>query len=570
MTAVNKSRYRVINFITERILEPREMNLLQSISQGYDATGAISSYEESAMYRQGALLNTVVSVTGLNVSFNPVDNTQPMQIFIRDRWEQFLTSEAVTTSLGSGVVLYLNWEIDRVTLAQDSDLQDLTTGEPTAEMGQLVLSVSATDNSGTALNSTQLAKNTSPIILCQFVLSGGVYTISPIDNVLAPSKGNATTSGLVRLTTSTSGGIAVAADDPSLTNSRPSADGSVHDSSVRTPVSTGTTNADGTPQYNLSSDIGGISAAKIILTGTTQLLSDGWALLNSWISGLVGSFNAHFTAPLGLSNTHPLPTASQIGAAPISHVGQPLGLATSHPAEVDTNSGGFSVHRSVGGGASDDPAFGVFAGSTLISCLDHSGDVFSSVAGTVVATPQAGLWSGALGAMSTIAYVLAQHVNQVSHANPHGLAASDIGAASTSYVDSSVANILAAAESYTRTVLPVISINAVGVAGGTFLIIRFAPNINSGQGNIEVAIGTGTVGHGGVIPLPNGNYSYGSSVSGMFASISASQAFSGGRTINNMNFSLSGFTATCMVSDNNNTPTYGTGTWTAVAWRLDA
>ena len=105
----------------------------------------------------------------------------------------------------------------------------------------------------------------------------------------------------------------------------------------------GVLNSNGTEVYKLptdgGSDISGISAAKIVLIATTQLLEDGWNALLAGVSNLWDSFDSHYTAVLGLSNTHPVPTAAQIGAAPISHVGQVLGLVTSHPPVVVTQSG---------------------------------------------------------------------------------------------------------------------------------------------------------------------------------------------------------------------------------------
>jgi hypothetical protein len=74
--------------------------------------------------------------------------------------------------------------------------------------------------------------------------------------------------------------------------------------------------------------------------------------------------------------------------------------------------------------------------------MRHDGDIFSNLANGWVASPSSGP-TGSLGFMSRLASVLAFHVNQVSHANPHGLAAADIGAATTSYVDASSASAIA-------------------------------------------------------------------------------------------------------------------------------
>ena len=78
------------------------------------------------------------------------------------------------------------------------------------------------------------------------------------------------------------------------------------------------------------------------------------------------------------------------------------------------------------GSGVDDPAFGVFVGGAPIVSLNHDGDISSTVAGHFGAAPGGSFAGGSLKHMSLVAEVLSQHVNQVSHANPHGLAASDI------------------------------------------------------------------------------------------------------------------------------------------------
>lgn len=451
----NPSRYRTLDYIAERILEAREVNLAQSISQNVDSGGNITSYGLSALYRQGALLNTTISVSGSTATLAPTNNTLPMQIFVRDRWETILSGEipSVTVSTGN-TTLYLNWQLALVTSVQDPTLVDSTTGEPTANAGELQLSFSLTDTSALSLSGSQLAKNTSPIIVCTFTQNGATWTPSVADNVQSPARANQTTGGLVKLTTGTASGVAVSTDDPRMSDARNVLPNAVTDASVRTPVGTGSTNADGSAQYTLGPDPGGISAAKIILTATTQLLSDAWTLLKSQVSSLLASFNAHATATLGLSNTHPFPTPSQVGAAPASHVGQALGLSTSHPPEVTANSGGFSVTRDPAVTPSaNDPAFGLISGTTLETGLLHNGDVTSSAAGAYTASPGGtGITvTGSLKLLSTIAGVLAQHVNQTSHGNPHGLTLGDLGAVSLTQEQNDIANTLASAKTYTNT-----------------------------------------------------------------------------------------------------------------------
>lgn len=570
--AVDQTRYRVVDFVGGRILEAREMNILQDISQGVSTTGATTSYEQTAIYRQGALLNATIAISGSVVTISPTDNTQPVLVFVRDRWEAFTTSELTSTTItGSVGFVYLNWQLVLVTSIDDPTLIDGDTGQPTANMGQLVLEISATDDSARAVAATELAKNTITIQLARFALLGGTYLQTNLDNLNARSYANAKTGGMTKLTTNTSAGIAVADDDPRMSDARAPIAQSVVDASVRTPTVQSGTNADGTPVYDLTVDAGGINATKIVLQAGKQVLSDAYAWLKNSFTSLLGRYNNHEGVILGLSNTHPFPTPAQVGAAPKSHIGLPLNLSTSHPATVNQSSGGFVVNRisnpdgsfsSIGG----DPAYGVYQGANNIASLNHNGDIFSALANTVVASPGGGPinYSGSLGYLSWIATVLADHVNQNSHANPHGITLADLGGAgvSQSYVDGQDAAVLAAAKSYANSIASTLTL--YGVNG--YMVMRFAPNSLSGSGAIEVAFGSGMINHGGTIPLPSGNFSY----DAFLATVSPGNIGNTSNTINNIRCSLSGPVVTAYVTNNNNTVITGTANWMAIAWRGNA
>jgi hypothetical protein len=357
-------------------------------------------------------------------------------VFVRDRWEAFASGELTPVTLTTGQTnLYLNWQLVIVTSADDPTLVDGGTGAPTAEMGQLVLEVSATDDSVRAVASSELAKNTTTITLASFSVSNGVYTLVPSDNVFTRAKGTNQTSGLVSLTTGTSSGVAASSDDPRLSDTRTPTTGTVVDASVRTPISPGGTNSNGTPIYSIASDPGGINASKIILQASTQALSDAWAWLVGAFNALLNRYNAHEGIVLGLSNTHPFPTPGQVGAVPLSHVGLPLNLATSHPATVNQGSGGFVANRTPNPDGSfssspNDPAYGIFEGGNLRASLNHNGDVYAALANNLTVTPGGGsavTYTGPIGLMSNLATVVRDHVNQVNHANPHGTTLADIG-----------------------------------------------------------------------------------------------------------------------------------------------
>lgn len=501
--SIDRTRYRQIQFVGARILEAREMNDLQDITQGFafdDVTPA--SYALSGIFRQGATYNVNVGISNKTVTLSAIDGTKPMLVFVRDRWEAIKTAEIASplTLSPSGPLqtdIWLNWELHVRTSSDDPDLIDSITSDPTANMGEMILVVGLTDTSGVSLTGSQMAKNTSAISLFNFTHTPTSLSQNFVDNVIPQALANSQVSGLVKATTNTP--IVVSTDDPRMSNTRGASDGSVHDATVRTPSAAGGTNADGSPTYNLTGDIGGINAAKLIWLGGTQLVSDALSYIKSLATSITARYNAHEGAALGFPTTHPLPTAAQVGAAPLSHVGLPLGLATSHPPVVNVDSGGFQVNRSTGNGGDADPAYAVFVGGNPIVAMTHLGEVFSNPAGLFTASPliesgDVGLGSGPLTFMSKIAQVLSQHVNKTSHKNPHGLAPGDIGAATTGYVDSSIANVLAAAENFTNSVSPFLSLSltnvtGTGILGGTYLILRHAPNNGNG---IEIALGFGT------------------------------------------------------------------------------
>jgi hypothetical protein len=465
--AVDQTRYRQLEFIGAKILQARELNWVQEISQGVAVIDNETPVDGQLqpLFRQGATYNIKTTISGLTVTLSSNDGVNPMMIFVRDRWELFpRTNDDCTDSLGTNpgnhsitltnieTVVYLNWELRIRTggpTGDDPTLTDALSNEAVASGGELILHLSHTDTSNVALSASQLAKNTGAIPLLTFTNTGTALVLVPIDNVFAQAQGNTLTSGLVKTTTNNP--TVVSTDDSRMSNNRGVIDGSVHDSSVRTPIAAGGVNADGTPTYNLVGDVGGISAAKLIYIAGTQLVSDFIGWIRTGYNNLLTRYNLHEGNFLGLTNTHPLPTAAQVGAAPLSHVGQALGLSTSHPPVVNVNSGGFVVNSSGFGNTVNDPAFGLWIPQGLAAGLNHNGDVYSSLANGWIATPGGSLLSGRLGSMALVAAVLSQHVNQISHANPHGLAAADIGAATTGYVDTSVANILAAAENYTNS-----------------------------------------------------------------------------------------------------------------------
>jgi hypothetical protein len=563
----NRSRYRYISFVGGRILQSREMAKLQNIATGLDDTNARTSYDLDALFREGATLNITPTITvgTKTVTLTATDGTKPMLIFVRGRWEALTPAEAPAVTLTvAQTQLFLNWQLRKVTSAEDTQLVDTVTSEATAEMGELDLQVTPTDDSARVAAVTEFEKNLSPIVVYTFVHGGSTMTLTPASNVNTQALADANTAGLVKLTTLTSGGQAVSNDDPRMSDGRTPLDGTITDVKVQPPVAAGGNNADGTPIYNVPNS-GGILAKSVIYAAGTQLLSDFLTWIKTGYNSLLSSFNTHVTSKLG-TGSHPMPTAQDVGATPASHQGLPLGAPGSHPPVVAQSQGGFQVNRDASvTPTAGDAAYGVFEGATKKVALQHDGDVFSLPANAKSANPIApATTTGPLGLMSIIAAVLSEHVNQTSHKNPHGLILSDLGGVAQSYVDTQDAGVLASAKTYTDSHIAGVTISFVAVTNGFYLIVRFAPN-NSNA--IELAFGSGFANHGDSIPFPPSF----SIAAGATVSLSPRVIFDPNHPAHGLNCFLSGGNTVIMsMQDGSGNTWFGSVNWTSLAWRQGA
>ena len=459
------AQYRRFIFIGGRYLEDREMNTLQSFYLNAEEQG------EGSIYREGATFNVVPIVTGNTVTLTPINDTLPMLAFVDGRFEPFTSGigsdgntwscfnplDFTADSSPGTYSIYLNYEIAIISAGpsgptNDPTLVDTLTSAPTAEAGQLNMNITLVDNSSTPLNNTtQVEKNTIPIVLFNIVRSGGgSLSVSYLDNVFAQSQATEYVSGLVKTTTGNP--VVIAEDDPSVTNARDPVAGSVVNASIATLVPGGT-NPNGSPITPVTSGPG-LSSDNIIYSTLSTTLTWVLGALFGWIgntsllgtgnlmSSIIATLVAHVGVPLGSNATHPMPTAAQVGAAPLSHVGQNLDLSTSHPPVIQTDTDAWTV---IDTGA--DPsayAFQTRNGSTVKGGILHSGDVYSGPANAITSVPAiGGFYSGPLGLMSNIALLLSQlaSVPAVNLA-PY---------ATISYVDTTEASILGTAEAFTTS-----------------------------------------------------------------------------------------------------------------------
>lgn len=573
----NPARYRSVVFLGNRVLQDRELNKLEMIYRGVDAGNNVTVEDLSALYNDGAHYNIQPNINGATVTFGPIDATKPMLVFARGRWEILQAAEAPPITLTTtNLNVYLNWHLVLRTSTDDPTLIDVTSGQPTAEMAEMVLSVSQTDDAARALANTEFDKNVTTNLMFTFVYSLGNFALLSTAGPRKQTLANHLRAGFVTLSTSTSGGQAVASDDARLGDARAPALASVVDASVRKPVA----NANG--QFDLTTDPGGIGTSKLVHQPTHTTGESAIETARTTANAAQGLITNHVGKALG-TGVHPMPTATDVGAAPNSHVGQALGLSTSHPPIMNVDSGGFRVNRSGAPAASTDPAYGVFNGTSLTAGLMHDGDVFAAKAKQFSAAPKVetgdvGLYAGPLGSLSQIALALSQHINKTQNKNPHGLKLTDVGGVDTGYVDSQVAGAIAAAEAYARSLAPGFHFYVVPVSLPSFKI-TYTPgggapvgpqnagtyyifSVSQGAGVVEFAIGFGTGNDGDTIPLPNGFYS----PARFIGSASTNYAFNSDHPCHLIDCSLQGNRINSKYADAEGHIWSGAVNWTAVCW----
>lgn len=555
----NPSLYRFIDFIGGNILDASNVSLLQT------ELGRLGLQGLGQLYNQGTLLNAIFNITGSSIVFTKANSSFHVFAFINGQFEDLgstISISGIQPVAGSNNLLYLNWSWDIKTSADDSTFVDGVTAEPTIEAGQLSIDVSWTDTSGVPINlGTQFGKNTSPIIIAHFDMSGSPVVATYINGVAPYADGNPNQAGFVRLTDNS--GLAPGNTDSRLSDQRTPLDLSVTDTKVKNLISsgfnstslpgwianhvysvasqivdsngnvetvvsvagTGTSQTPLAPTWNLSlggqtidnaganqvvwvnggtastvkydpatPSQGGVFTDHIIYSTLKEKLTDFLDTVNTSIENTLIALGNHIGKPLGSSLTHPFPTALQVGAAPASHVGQSLGLGTSHPANVNSNTGGFTVTET-SPTVSGDAVLLSDSSSARKAAITHSGDMFSVLANAANAqggngTNGTAVNTGTLGLMSLIALVLAEHVNYKSHGNnnPHHLNAADIGSVDAAFVDQQVQSIVDDVTAYTDAKTN-ISVRVVTTPGATFTSVGSAPSgVNAGPSSISGSV----------------------------------------------------------------------------------
>ena len=364
--AGNAAYFRYVNYIATRVLNASELDTQQQIDRLVNSTDVPMAYELNAIYKTGALLNVQVNMDGTTAILTPINVTFPMLVFVRGVWEIFTTDPI---ALGTSTTVFLNYLVV-------SQVQDGTD----AEMAEMQISLGLTDTSGIPNGSavpTQLERNPSPIPLLAFTNVSGVATYTPVDQTYPWSRGSNVQSGIVSLTTGTSNGAATASDDPVNTNQRVPTAGSINTSKVQSVILSGTTNADGTPNVNpTATGQGGIQADHLIYVTGTQTVEAAIQTVTANVATFIAELAAHIGAPLGLVNTHPMPTYYQVGAAPISHVGSTFDSGQHVPTYTQDHIGFIVTRNPLVVPASTDYAYLLRdnLGNTIIA-MTHAGDL---------------------------------------------------------------------------------------------------------------------------------------------------------------------------------------------------
>ena len=436
--AIYPARYCYVLWESTRILEARELIKLEAILEGKDDAGNNVAYDLNSIYLDGATFNItpVISTTGgiHTVQFTPTNGTGDMLIFARGRWWKFISGETPPLTISLTDTIYLNWWVGDVDNSLDSSLVDAA-GNPTAEMGQLLLGITTTNALISGLAYTPIEQNLYPAPVFSFVpnAEGTAPILAKTNsstnvnaNVKLQALGSPTTAGPVYLTYPDGSnigfpGVACASNDPRLGATAIATPGTVVDASLK-PTELINWEYEPVPSFgtgyygeDVANTAGGINANKIVYT----------AGMPSWIP------KKPTTVDVVLSN----------------HIGSELGSADSHPLMVHSDTATFEVQHGVSDTASGD-AFLVASysgGGTRLAALTHTGDIYSAIAATVTpVVPRSGPYTGtsvssiitpgtlassatSVGNLSALAGLVSAHINQNIDSNPHGTNLSSMG-----------------------------------------------------------------------------------------------------------------------------------------------
>ena len=341
---LNPARYRKIDFRPGKILQSREMNLLQNIERYIPGLSErLAKYDLDALFAEGALLNaTVEVVNGNQVRISRTNPSVPILVFVAGAFEPIDTTQTLTfvpKGDGSPDYVYVNWVMWRVSgdaldvnALHDPTLTDQESGETTANVGQIAVWLS-TANEAAPVEDTMYARNTPdlpPIRCISLVWNSGSLRLTSVSRFLGTVNATESALGMVRLSAPGTN-VAAADTDPRLSDARTPLPGSVDTDSLRNVVlSTSAsqipyTDETGASAYdNVSTVIsGGVSSDRVVFSSWTAVLTDVLDRILGRIGRLFSvvksltdrvsaieqrptvDLGAHATLPLGVPNSHP-------------------------------------------------------------------------------------------------------------------------------------------------------------------------------------------------------------------------------------------------------------------------
>jgi hypothetical protein len=392
--SIDSTKYRTVEYIGGRILQDRELKLMQQLEGDVPQNG---KFNFGALYNTGALLNVTVSIAAATVTLSATNPLEPMLVYLNNNWEVFATPPIMLTAGAVGVnsFIYLNYVLWRVTFdgtsgtLRDNTLVDAATHEATAEMGQLQIYVGADDH-GSIDTNLMFDRNTVPYPMVILASNGlGSLTLFGMISIKDQLAASNLRPGMVAMSTATSS-IAAATDDTRLSDQRTPLPLSVNTSKVQVPNITG-----GSINISLTDQHGATQNAVLatVATGDTngginskRLFFDGWGVtINDIVTLLWGKVTGVYAVLFGHENR--ITTLEQATAPSYAyHIGHKLGestpgIAQSHPPVVD-NAGdpyntypGFQVLGTPASNPAGQGAFSVLsAAAAIFGMLDHSGN----------------------------------------------------------------------------------------------------------------------------------------------------------------------------------------------------
>lgn len=377
---LNQSRFRRIVFREGKVLQSREMNLLQDLERYVPGltTTRLAKYDLDALFRPGALINARVEIlnqTQVRISREVPD--LPVLVFAAGAFEPVDSPVTFTYSVkGSGTPekVYVNWVLWKVSADQDDPnalydptLLDLNSGEPAANIGQIEVYLTPESDHG-PVDPRMYSRNQEPVPCVHLEWQGGALRILSVTRFTGTLNATQDAAGMVRLSQPGTD-VAAAANDPRLSDARQPLAGSVSTGSVQpvqqssTPSQIAYTDETGSQSHDVVYPVlsGGVSSDRLVFSGWT-------ATLTETINKILGRIGRLFDAVRNLrQRVADLESRPQVNLS--AHVGQPLGLAESHPPRAS----GVPFEALTDGNASS-RAFVVAQGQNVLSAITGDGN----------------------------------------------------------------------------------------------------------------------------------------------------------------------------------------------------